>query len=222
MIGRMIDAAFSSWTSSRMDEHLPYPPSRTALLLVDVQRAFFDPEMEGARLLADVAEKLAWRDNLERLVSACRERGVSVVHCPFRLPSDEDTDGSTDIPYLEKLRERGVLLEDRPDTEKPATLSSETDVVLQPRRTLNVFYGTQLQDELRDRSISHLLVAGSVANASVDSTGRMGVELDFDVTYVSDCIAALDWPTYEASIAVTFHRMANRVIGSERVLEHLG
>ncbi len=221
MIARLIDATFSAWTARKMAEHLPYPPEQTALLLVDVQKAFFERDRAGEREIRTVAERVGFKENVRGLAEACRERGIPVVHCPFRVPPKEAAPQAREIPYVRRLRQLDVAIGDDEGGEIPAGLVSEEDLVLESREVLNVFYGTDLEDELQGRGISHLIVTGSVANASVDSTGRMGVELDYDVTFVSDCIAAFDPAAHAASVEVTFPRMANRVVTSHRVRENL-
>lgn len=215
MIGSLVDRGFSAWVERMMENHLPYPPSRTALLLVDLQRSFYDAAEPGAQLIGEVGSELGFPENVRRLVRECRKRGVTIVHCPFEVPADTE---ALELPYVQCLRDHGVLVEGSEGTEIPAALLEESDVVLGTRRLLNVFYGTDLKERLVERDVTHILVAGSVANAGVDSTGRMGVELEYDVTYVSDCIAALSLDEWKASVEVTFRRMAHRVLGSDEVL----
>src|SRR4051794_17637461 len=62
----------------RIDELHRLEPGRTALLVIDMQRGFLD---EGAAL--EVAPGRAIIPNLQRLVAACRERGVPVIFTEF-------------------------------------------------------------------------------------------------------------------------------------------
>lgn len=56
-----------------------------------------------------------------------------------------------------------------------------------------------------------------MANASVDSTSRMAVELDFNVVIAKDCVAAFDQRGYENSIYVTFPRMMNHILRTRAI-----
>lgn len=218
MLGHLIDQGLSAWIDRKLDAYLPYDPSRTALLLVDVQHAFLSPDDPRADQLQN---DLQFADNLERLVRACRRHGILVIHAPFRLPSADSSSGGDELPYIQRLRDLGIVDEQPGAADIPEALVTDADLVLPERRRLNVFYGTRLDEVLSDREKTHLLVAGSVANAGVDSTGRMGVELDYHVTFVSDCIAALDADDRSASIEHTFPRLAHEVLESDGIMTHI-
>ena len=54
---------------------------------------------------------------------------------------------------------------------------------------------------LLDRSISTVYVTGVATNLTVEQTARHGTDLGFTVYVVSDCVAAADVRTHEASLA---------------------
>lgn len=219
MLAGLLDDVTSAWIRRRMQARLPYPAGSTALILVDVQNDFFHPDGPGMHLIRDVAKSIAYRSNIRRIVDRSRHAGVSVIHCPFRL-DDATPEVRDTLPYIRRLRRHEIATTAR-GAAVPDELHEPRDIVLSPHDTLNVFYGTDLEQLLDKRGIQHLLVAGSVANAGVDSTGRMGVELDYDVTFVRDCIAAFAPQTHQNCTEVTFPRLAPRVWSHRQVLEHL-
>jgi nicotinamidase-related amidase len=54
---------------------------------------------------------------------------------------------------------------------------------------------------LLDRSISTVFVTGVATNLTVEQTARHGADLGFTVYVVSDCVAAADEGTHQASLA---------------------
>ena len=56
------------------------------------------------------------------------------------------------------------------------------------KRGLNAFLGTRLEEELRARAITDVVLCGSVVSICIDSTGRSAAERGFHVTILSDCI----------------------------------
>lgn len=219
MFAQLVDTTTSAWVRRKLDARLPYPPASTAVVLVDVQHDFFATDAGGTRQIKDVAESIGFRDHLVQFVDRARDEGILIVHAPFRL-RETTPETRRRLEYCRRLA-RDRLLTTPEGVAIPRQLRDDDDVMLEVRDTLNVFYGTALEDVLQRRGIEYLLVAGTIANASVDSTGRMGVELDYDVTFVRDCIAAFDMPAYRNSIEVTFPRLAHRVLSHREILDAL-
>ena len=63
---------------ARVEELHRFVPSRTALLVIDMQRAFVDP---GAALEVPQAQQII--PNLQKLIGCCREVGVPFVFTEF-------------------------------------------------------------------------------------------------------------------------------------------
>ena len=204
-----IDAAGRWLARRRMQRYRSAPAGTTALVLVDVQRDLFDPDT-GAGLVATVGEPMNYWSNLKALVARCRAEGIAVIHAPVVVPTSPHHPVH-ELAYFRALQGAGAVRMGMRGAEIPAELVQADDTVLVPRRTLNAFYDTSLSDELMRRGVTHVLIAGSVCNASVDSTARMAVELDYCVTVPSDCVSALaprDW-TY--SVEVTLPRLVHFV-----------
>ena len=204
-----IDAA-GRWLARRgMQRYRSAPVGTTALVLLDVQRGLFDPDT-GTGLVATVGEPMDYWPNLRALVARCRAEGISVIHAPVVVPTSPHRPVH-ELAYFRALHVAGAVRRGMPGAEIPTELVHADDTVLAPRQTLNAFHNTSLSGELMRRGITHVLIAGSVCNASVDSTARMAVELDYCVTVPFDCVSALaprDW-TY--SVEVTLPRLVHFV-----------
>lgn len=69
--------------------------------------------------------------------------------------------------------------------------------------------------ELRDRGIERVLVAGFATNVAVDSTARHCTELDFETKVIADCCAAATDAEHRASVETTLPRVTHGVWDAE-------
>jgi hypothetical protein len=99
----------------------------------------------------------------------------------------------------------------------PDLRPQDGDTVLLPHKSCDVFE-TDLPIHLRQRGITHLVIAGMTANLCCESTGRHAMEKGYDVTFLSDAIGADNIPAYEAAIRINFPLIANAVITVEEFL----
>ncbi|MFK8186250.1 MAG: cysteine hydrolase family protein [Phormidesmis sp.] len=58
------------------------------------------------------------------------------------------------------------------------------------KRGFNAFINTNLDEILKQRDISHLVIAGAVTSICIDSTGRSAHEKGYRVSVLSDCTSA--------------------------------
>jgi len=54
------------------------------------------------------------------------------------------------------------------------------------KKSCDSFFGTDLDAQLRQRSISHLVIGGCMTQFCIDTTARRAVTLGYDVTLLSD------------------------------------
>lgn len=144
------------------------PNSTTALLLIDVQRAFDDPRW-GPRNNPDAEA------NIARLLAAWRTSNAPVVH----VFHDSRTPGSPLHPSSSG------------NAPKPEAIPHAGEVEF--RKNVNsAFIGTDLEDYLRAKDIKRLVVVGLTTNHCVSTTVRMASNLGFDTAIVSDATATFD------------------------------
>ena len=193
MFNRMLNHVVDAYASFAMRKYRTYPAARTAVVFVNVQRAFTGPQQGIV-------------PNLQRLLALAREKGFRVVHAPFGGHSKQRYPSPAQIQLTQ-------LLEAMPNgKEIPQGLVPRSgDIVLDARPTLSSFMETELHDQLQAAEIEHLVVAGPYANLAIDSTVRDGVELGYHVTILSDCVSTESTSETQA-IQVTMPRYAQTVI----------
>lgn len=142
----------------------------TALLLIDVQRAFDDEEYWGGGRNNRDAET-----NIAALLQAWRAAEAPVVHVRHASTNPQSP-----------LRSGHPGHEFKPEAEPQ---SGESVVV---KRVNSAFIGTSLEAELRATGVTALVIAGFITNHCVSTTARMAGNLGFRTIVVSDATATFD------------------------------
>lgn len=175
-------------------------PSRSALLLVDLQNDFIHPR--GAYARAGVSSEFiaALPARIAPLAAAVRAANGWVVSTHFTLVPGKGGEPLI-AAHLRSLRPflgRGdfapgsfghALVEEL----APADLSVE-------KVAFSAFYMSRLEFVLRKAGIEHLWMAGIVTNGGVASTARDAHVRDIGVTLIEDGCAAFDPLVHRASV----------------------
>lgn len=147
-----------------------------ALLLIDVQRDFWEPQIE--RTFPGFPDKVA------RLLRFCRNEGIDIVH----IRAAFEPDGSDwmiryhlkgSIPCLSGSPGADIL----PCAE---ALPGETVLI---KQTLDAFQLPELAPYLRDRGKQFLLMAGLVTSICVLLTTASAAQQGFLAAVIEDCCA---------------------------------
>ena len=141
----------------------------TALLVIDVQRAFDDHDYWGERNSPDCEA------NVAALIGAWRDAGRPLVY----VRHDSVEPGSPLAPGL-------------PGNAFKDVVSGEPDLLV-TKHVNSAFYGDQdLNAWLRERGIGSIAVCGITTNHCVETTARMGANLGYDVLFALDATHTFD------------------------------
>lgn len=176
-------------------------PTRTAVLALHWQVNVIEPDgFFGGMLAAPVAASGVVARASE-FHDAVRRLGVGVFFTRFTIPEGEG----------QLVRNTGFMTavggaqeSFRPDAPGAALIDAmtvgERDLVVDNQR-LSGLAASPLPDKLTERGIDTLLITGVATNLTVEQTARHGTDLGFTVHVVSDCVAAADDATHQASLA---------------------
>jgi nicotinamidase-related amidase len=163
------------------------PPSPTALIVVDVQRAFDEWEAAGKR--RNNPEAVA---RIADLLAAFRTSGAPIFHIRHASmrPDSSFAPGATGYPVKDEARE----------------IEGEPVIV---KRVNSAFIGTDLEHRLRSAGISTVVICGATTNHCVETTTRMAGNLGFDARLVRDATWTFDrvGPDGDAHSAEDIHAM---------------
>jgi nicotinamidase-related amidase len=163
------------------------PSSRTALIVVDVQRAFDQWEAAGKRRNnPDAVARIA------DLLAAFRERHAPIFHIRHEgtRPQSSFLPDGPGYPVKDEARE----------------LTGEPVIV---KRVNSAFIGTDLESRLRAADTRTLVICGATTNHCVETTTRMAGNLGFDAHLVRDATWTFDriGPDGDAHSAEAIHAM---------------
>ena len=163
------------------------PTSTTALIVVDVQRAFDQWEAAGKR--RNNPHAIA---RIVDLLDAFRSNGAPVFHIRHEgtRPNSSFLPGGAGYPVKDEARE----------------IEGESVIVKQVN---SAFIGTDLEHRLRAADINTLVICGATTNHCVETTTRMAGNLGFDTRLVRDATWTFDrtGPDGDVHSAEAIHAM---------------
>ncbi|MGW1725839.1 cysteine hydrolase family protein [Streptomyces sp. NPDC002306] len=193
-----------------------YEARRTAVLLVDPYNDFISEGGKAWPLLAAVAGEVGLLDHLRTVVASARAAGVQMAFVPHRRwePGDYDT-WEHPSPTQRKVQLRHTFARGTWGGEfHPDFQPQPGDIVAHEHWGQSGFANTDLDLQLRQHGITHVVLIGLLANTCIESTGRYAMELGYHVTLVRDATAAflpeemhsaheLNGPTFAHAIVAT-------------------
>lgn len=178
-------------------------PQRTALIVIDIQKGFCDPESRMEKSGVGTANQRAIIPDVLKLVDFAHERGMPVlwsqqVHFPDdvtrkrrSIPSHQDKQKWT--PCLRGTWEVDFM----PEAE--AAIGPD-DYVVEKHRA-SVFFETTLDAKLRMLGAEQVIVSGCNTDFCVETTIRDAYYRDLDVIVVEECVASPRKQFHEDTLA---------------------
>jgi biuret amidohydrolase len=180
----------------------------TALLIIDMQRDFLDPEGYIARTGVDVRGLRAIIPNVRRLLDAARSQGVRVIHTREGHRPD-----LSDLPAVKARRAAGagaaigsmgplgrLLVRGEPGHGIIPELEPLADEPVIDKPGFGAFYATDLEQLLRVGGVRTLIISGVTTDICVHSTLREAVDRGFECVTAGDACAAGDSAIHEAML----------------------
>jgi nicotinamidase-related amidase len=203
---------------------ITYGKGSTALLLVDPYNDFLS---EGGKLwpmLKAVAEEVALLDNLRTVVAAIRKAGVQVFIVPHRRwePGDYE-DWRHPNPSQRAIQRRHTFARGEWGGEwHPDFVPKQGDVIIKEHWGQSGFANTDLDFQLKQHGITHVVVIGLLANTCIESTSRFAMELGYHVTLVRDATAAFSREMMHAAHELNGPTFAHAIVTTNELVNALG
>ncbi|MGL5998284.1 cysteine hydrolase family protein [Pseudomonas sp. DTU12.1] len=144
--------------------------AKQALILIDIQNDYFP---QGKWPLVGVE---AAADKAQQLLQAFRQAGDAVIHVRHEFTAD-------DAPFFTPGSEGAHL--------HPKVLN-ENDEPVVLKHFVNAFRQTNLREVLEQRSITDLVVVGSMSHMCIDAVVRAAADYGYTVTVIHDACATRD------------------------------
>lgn len=175
-------------------------PARTALLLLDMQVDFAEPDGAMGKSGMNISMAQAALRNAVLLADAARAADVPCLFARLiSRPSDE-------TELLREWKERRGTQDDAPicqeGTRGAAFVGPQprvTEAIFSKSR-YDAFSGTGLDAHLRGLKRDTLVIAGLTTECCVDSTARHAFEKDYHVFIAADAVAAYEKDLHDGAL----------------------
>ncbi|MGF1593320.1 MAG: isochorismatase family cysteine hydrolase [Kiloniellaceae bacterium] len=163
---------------------------RAALLVVDLQRGFCDPQVSDA-LGFDSGAHFRQRvdslvlPNARRLITAARGAGVEVIYTVIEALTADGRDRSLDHKRSDFLIPKGSA-----GGEVMPGIAPEGDEMVVPKTASGIFNATNIDYILRNLGVERLVIFGVYSHQCVESAVRDAADRGYLVTLVADACAA--------------------------------
>jgi nicotinamidase-related amidase len=170
-----------------------FDPSRSALILIDMQRDFIEPGGFGEALGNDVGRLAPITPTVASLLGAFRSHGLTVIHTkechrpdladcpPAKRARGEASLRIGDLGPMGRILINGEPGNDFVEALRP--LPGES-VITKPGK--GAFWATCLHEVLQDRQITHLFITGVTTEVCVQTTMREANDRGYECLLVED------------------------------------
>jgi len=170
--------------------------SRAALVVIDLQKSVVG--LPAVLPVIEIIERAA------RLARAFRQRGLPVVLVNVTGRASGRTDAG-----LRKFQFP-------PDwTELVPELDQQPGDLIVTKQRVGAFTATSLDQDLRQRGVTQVFLAGISTSAGVESTGRHAYDLGYNVVFVVDAMTDRDAATHSHSVGNVFPRFGETAIADD-------
>ena len=197
---------------------------RTALVVVDMQRAFLEP---GEAMEVPPAREVVPR--IRELLMAFRARRLPVVFTEFLytetaplLVGELHPEHRRAAPGTPRGfgRPSSSCLAGEASVATVAELAPRPDELVVQKSSYDAFHGTVLDGALRARGITHLVITGTLTDICVLATVVGGFNREYRMTVVEDGVATL-WPQIQRATLDIIARAYARVRPAKTVVDEI-
>ena len=197
---------------------------RTALIVVDMQRAFLEP---GEAMEVPPAREVVPR--IQALLTAFRARRLPVVFTEFLyteaaplLVGELHPEHRRAAPGAARGfgRPSSSCLAGELNVARVAELAPHPDELVVQKPYYDAFHGTVLDGALRARGVTHLVITGTLTDICVLATVVGGFNREYRITVVEDGVATL-WPEIQRATLDIIGRAYGRVQPAKTVVDEI-
>jgi len=180
-----------------------FEPASTGLVAIDMQRDFLDPQgMCGGE---DLASLRAIIPVVAAVTAAARQHGLTIIHTREGYAPD-----LSDVHPMKRERQSvgqegplgRFLIRGEPGQDFVEELKPRSGELIVDKPGFSAFYRTGLEEELRGRGLTHLILMGVTTQCCVQSTMRSAVDRGYWCLTLADACAAFEPQVHDAALAL--------------------
>jgi ureidoacrylate peracid hydrolase len=205
----------------KLHVHENLDPSKTALIVVDLQNAFMVEEVAAAYV--PVAVEIV--PNVNRLAAAVRRTGGKVFWIKQTVDDASSVAWSEWLAMMTPAARHGLVTNLAPGSRGHAIhpgleVKPEDEVVQKYRFSAFVQGSSDLPQRLRAQGYDTVLITGTVTNVCCESSARDAMMLNFKTIMVSDANAARTDEEHNATLG-SFYAIFGDVMDTAFLIERL-
>jgi biuret amidohydrolase len=206
------------------ERELAPEPGRTALIVVDMQRGFLDP---GEAMEVPPARETVGA--IQTLLALFRARRMPVVFTEFAYSESAPLLVGRLHPEHQPAKPgapRGFglpsssCLEGTPSADTVPELAPRPGELVIRKRGYDAFASTPLDETLRARSVTSLVVAGTMTDICVLATVIGAFHREYRVTLVEDGVSTL-WPEIQRATLDIIGRAYGRIATTKEISDQI-
>jgi isochorismate hydrolase len=180
---------------------LAFEPERSALLILDMQRYFLEPDSHA--YVPSAPAILPGLGALAQTYAACDRPVIFTRHV-----NTPETAGM----MAEWWRE--VLTAENPRSDLTPEMDAATGVVM-PKSQYDAFYQTSLEADLRSRGVTQVVIGGVMTHLCCETTARSAFVRGFQVFFLVDGTATYTEAFHRAALLNLAHGFVTLMLVSE-------
>lgn len=190
----------------KMNREIALRPSETAIVTVDMHRGHLDPAVATMPAAPEDCERVV--ANAAEALEFARGQGMPVIHvvlvyrkipglgsegmsAPFWAAMSRIADEENRLTPGRRSTVDGHNVEGSPGTEIIPALYAETDYVIDNKKRLDCFMGTDLDMLLRNVGAKNVCLMGINTNTCVLNTAFTAHNRNYGTVVLSDCVASM-------------------------------
>jgi nicotinamidase-related amidase len=188
------------------DTPSPVDPGHAALLIMDYQVGILGRFEDSDELLS----------RAERSIALVRERGGKIGYVRVAF-TDADREGlpSTSTMAARVAQSGGAFDADSPTTAIHERIAPEPGDIVVRKTRVGAFLTTDLDQQLRERGVNTLILAGLSTSGVLLSTVREAADRDYRILVLSDASADPEPDVHEFLTARIFPKQAEVIVLAE-------
>src|SRR5262249_30064422 len=163
-------------------------PSRTALIVVDMENDFVAP-----RAPMETPAGRTMLPTLKRALSFCREHGIRIIYTTHAHRRDA-CDMGRFADLWPPIANRTGLVDGEPGIEIYPEIAPRAEEIVIKKHRYSAFYGTDLEIILRGLGVDTVIITGVTTENCCHATARDALFRDYKVVFLSDATGTFDYP----------------------------
>ncbi len=166
--------------------------NNTALIIIDGQNDFLT---EGGALyeaVRPVADENNLLKNLNDALAKARLANMTIINTAVAFSEGYSEAGDSPYGIFAAVAQSGGFLKGTWGVRSAEGLNLEEQDVLLEKAGMNAFLNKDLESILAEKNIGHIVLAGLLTDACVESTMRYAYDRGFKVSVLTDATATID------------------------------